>query len=679
MRRCLTFLSKSKNANRVLSSVKNTTSAKVTSPWINAVKILRHQDDVLIRITPPFSPPVSRRPVNLTCVIDTSASMADPATTQWCGSSSNAGGGGKKEAHGLTVLDIVTHAVKAVGRMLGPQDRLGVVAFSTDAYIVMPLTPMDNNGRELLDKQLKHVYADGMTNLWQGQALAMEQVKLMTTTTAESHNAILMLTDGCPNLNPPRGYIDTLRSYYTESHHQLPSFGVHTFGFGYNLDSELLYRIAQESNGMYVFIPSADMVGSVFVNTVSGILSTVESNINLTVSTNKKPNSWTDLLQPDGVGNLVGNLGPILYGQPRTIHLNVPKGPNGKRDVKVEAVFSSSPALRFENVESCTLHEVKPYRARSLYLESLHKICSGCIVSPEGLTTTTTSASFTTPEPKEGGLTSALLGDLHGEVAVSLQEKHTTWRKHYARSLIRANLLEQCTNFKDKSVAYYSRDNTFFQSIQKQGESVFLTLPPPKPTGKAILEETNNPDKNASDMFAYYNAHGGCVAGGSNVLMWDNTTSPIRDLRPGMVVHGGFKVMHAVRIWFSTSPPHLCSLSEGKLLISPYHPVRKHSSVPVSNWMFPCNILPCQKSVSEDNALYCVVLDQGHYLVIEGYDIVTWGHTFTSCEVVSHPYFGSRDVVVNDLNKIGEVEGVVNLSSEMMRRGSDGRICGILM
>merc|ERR1712176_652641 len=49
---------------------------------------------------------------------------------------------------------------------------------------------------------------------------------------------------------------------------------VNTFGFGYNIDSELLCDVARFGQGSYAFIPDCGFVGTVFVNTLGNVLVT---------------------------------------------------------------------------------------------------------------------------------------------------------------------------------------------------------------------------------------------------------------------------------------------------------------------------------------------------------------------------------------------------------------------
>ena len=56
---------------------------------------------------------------------------------------------------------------------------------------------------------------------------------------------------------------------------------IHTFGFGYELNSCLLYDIAKLSNGMMGFIPDASFIGTILINAISNILTTAAVDVKL--------------------------------------------------------------------------------------------------------------------------------------------------------------------------------------------------------------------------------------------------------------------------------------------------------------------------------------------------------------------------------------------------------------
>ncbi len=78
-------------------------------------------------------------------------------------------------------------------------------------------------------------------------------------------------------------------------------------------------------------------------------------------------------------------------------------------------------------------------------------------------------------------LIQAMAAETSGQVSIALgkDEHFTKWGRHYIPSFVRANVLEQCNIFKDKSVAAYGAD--FFQKQCEHGEAVFLKIPPPEP------------------------------------------------------------------------------------------------------------------------------------------------------------------------------------------------------
>ncbi len=89
--------------------------------------------------------------------------------------------------------------------------------------------------------------------------------------------ALFLLTDGCPNIEPPRGHLPTLEKLKKKTNF---TCSVNTFGFGYELDSKLLEDIAILGNsGSYAFIPDGSFVGTIFVNAITTLLTTVATHV----------------------------------------------------------------------------------------------------------------------------------------------------------------------------------------------------------------------------------------------------------------------------------------------------------------------------------------------------------------------------------------------------------------
>ena len=65
---------------------------------------------------------------------------------------------------------------------------------------------------------------------------------------------MLVLTDGVPNCGPAVGALASLKNWKAKNGGVLPCT-IYTFGFGYELESQLLRDLAAEGNGIYGFIP----------------------------------------------------------------------------------------------------------------------------------------------------------------------------------------------------------------------------------------------------------------------------------------------------------------------------------------------------------------------------------------------------------------------------------------
>ena len=111
--------------------------------------------DVLIRIKPPLGDEAT--PSDVVCVVDVSGSMGGEAKMK------NSAGG--EESHGLSLLDVVKHAVKTVAASLRPCDRLSLVSYSSTARVVFELIEMTDEGKRAASIAVDALSAGGMTNL----------------------------------------------------------------------------------------------------------------------------------------------------------------------------------------------------------------------------------------------------------------------------------------------------------------------------------------------------------------------------------------------------------------------------------------------------------------------------------------------------------------------------------
>ena len=106
---------------------------------------------------------------------------------------------------------------------------------------------------------------------------------------------------------------------------------------------------------------------------------------------------------------------------------------------------------------------------------------------------------------------------------------------------------------------------------------------------------------------------------------------------------------------------HIVSL-DGGLKITPWHPV-----IYENNWCFPHDIRGSQ--LEPCSAVYTVVLNNDHTIMINNMWCITLGHGYT-VGVLDHPYFGTSDVI-NDLRKMpGWDKGHIIINNNNILRNS---------
>ena len=153
--------------------------------------------DVVVTINPPQS--TLRKPVDVCCLVDISGSMDDVAEYE--------GADGQITNDGLNLLDVAKHAVKTVAHMLNEHDRLSIVAYDGNAEITYPCGYMTPENREVAVRNLLALQPRGSTNIWGGLVKAMDTLRAAADDDlgVRRLKTILLLTDGQPNVEPPKG------------------------------------------------------------------------------------------------------------------------------------------------------------------------------------------------------------------------------------------------------------------------------------------------------------------------------------------------------------------------------------------------------------------------------------------------------------------------------------------
>jgi len=579
---------------------------------------------------------------------------------------------------------------------LHENDTLSLVSFSSSATTVFTSIGMTESGKAEAERKLESLAPSGQTNLWDGLLQGMQALKEVRPGSGRL-GACLLLTDGLPNVAPPRGTVEMLKRFRAE--HACP-FSISTFGFGYRLDSKQLHEIAQEGEGMYAFIPDASFAGTAFINATSNLLTTMGQSA--TVEIHLPPGVSFSQERPVGEYEYEGGaesdtkrvqLGSLQYGQPRHAMVRVRAEPG--QEAALDQIRAT---LGYQNRHSATpvqvlcepapmnmASQIAAERLRLEFVELLSRVLEAQqlpeMADPTAADLVTSFLKKLQATPKaSGSALDGLFDDCKGQVreAVSRPDWYEKWGVHYLPSLRRAHQLEQCNNFKDPGLQHYGA--ALFQSLRDQADEIFANLPAPVPSRAAYASGSSGGGCRGGSAapaapidMAQYNCSGNpCFSGDSSILLGDGTSVQLHAVRKGDQVRSGegyvVDVHCVVKTWCREGKTSLVSLSGG-LQITPWHPVKHRGE-----WKFPADIIPGEEKPCE--AVYSLVLSSGHTVMIGGIECVTLGHELEG-PVVGHEYLGTSKVI-QDLKRFPGWEGglVEFVDGCMVRDRASGLMCG---
>jgi Mg-chelatase subunit ChlD len=584
----------------------------------------------------------------LIAVLDVSGSMDS--------SSSN-----KHDAEGAAFsrLDLVKHSMNTLAALLNSEyditpSSMGIVSFSSSANLEMQITKMDSVGLSSANAAIKALQSGGSTNIWDGLRIALLQAQTVIDRNPNANIQILLLTDGEPStdLLPPLGIKSTLKRKMDSLKGRVT---ISTFGFGYNLDADLLESICIQGNGTYGFIPDCSMVGTVFINWAAKALLTLSHHITVEI--------------PDGSKHTVGD---IILGRSQTLVLpqqdldTIKITYDNGQDITIPVVKGpayTTPNAIYLNKLLIEMEEIKKAKV------SGNIITERIIMLKNEIDDSNDATEFM----KDISCDILSDNDNEGQImkASSCNKWWITWGRNHCLSYFHALKLQQCVNFKDKVLQHFTSDA--FKALQEKGIDIFSSLPAPVPSctsryyGSGITASGYAPNPTVPisafdpnirsiniNMGSYVNNSGGCFTGDCMVAMNDATKKRVDELKKGDIVQGGHKVA-AVLITPVNKEVELVVFSKG-LKITPWHPMIIKDD---DQWAFPIELHKVTNTYV--NNYYNLVLETGHIVELNTHQVVTLGHGFKTNKVIAHPYFGTQ-AVIDDLKKHPNWEsGILNM------------------
>jgi len=625
-----------------------------------------------------------RPPIDIVLCIDVSYSMYEEATLK----------GDKNEniSHGFSILSLTVTAAKTILQSLNEHDNLSIVTYSSEALTLINNLPCTPENKVLIEGELDSLKPISNTNMWAGIIQSLDILR--TSSVPNKLKGILLLTDGIPNVEPPRGHEYMLRKYFTDHNFKCM---ISCYGFGYNLNSELLLNISRISGGDgYSFIPDASILGSTFINGISNLFTTAVYNPILNIILTK------DVKLDRQRSSIEISIDSLKYGQSKNLVFDVDTSRSTSQSLsylnnfaKVTLSFNSKMIETQEN-----LHPMGDYFREQRYRHDAVSLINHCIdlkkYNDNSFRDKLNHFVEQLKSESNNEFIENLLYDFNGQIKEALnmttegerEDWFTRWGIHYLRSLQEAYNHEICNNFKDKAISNFG--GTLFNTLRDEISSIFDALPPPKrdirqaPTygigGGAMQSCAQSSRMSPPRTMEVYNTQsGGCCAEGCRILMEDGTHKNVEDIQKNdtvvtyhfdnneMYVSVG-RIECVVKTKCNMNSENMVTL--GSLVITPYHPIINLLENEYE-WSFPISKEEPRKVYC--NYMYTFVLDNRCPVVVEQRIFATYGHNLQS-EVIQHDYFGTEDVI-QDLQKFNTYQdGYVELTKNMFQRDNENKV-----
>ena len=193
-----------------------------------------------------------RVPINLAIVIDKSGSMS-----------------------GQRIEKAREAAILAVN-MLNENDTLSIVAYDSEARVIVPATKVDNKPR-IIGIINENIYAGGGTALFAGLSKGIKQVENQLT--KDKVNRIILLSDGQANIGPSS--VDELSQLAIIAAKK--NIAITTLGIGSDYNELLMSSIASYSDGNHVFVNNSADLENVFVHEFTDLMSAIAQDVVITI------------------------------------------------------------------------------------------------------------------------------------------------------------------------------------------------------------------------------------------------------------------------------------------------------------------------------------------------------------------------------------------------------------
>ena len=550
------------------------------------------------------------------------------------------------EELGLTRLDLVKYNVDMLLIYLAQKaektiHNVTIVAFSDRTRVIADKEEVTIDTLPSLRERVNSMKPTYTTNILGAIN------KLISLMIPEKNNIAVILTDGQPTDNEgivkpdnPESYVNILKN-----NAQFNSFSI--IGYGHNLSHRIMIETARAGGGVCSFGSDESMISNVFIRWLGWAFTTYPHKcalIRSEILNNQSCNEMTHIVPA------LTRIFPqyiLLKKNRRISHLNgFPIiNDSDNLDLYLEDHDPHLDRLRFCKVleESIIIRSIRP----------LIKLIN-----------TNNFRSRNTELSKECFYNA----NNFGQIGMAFEPQYfNKWGQAYLYSTLRGHEMMHQWNFKDKILNNY-RTYAFDEEVREL-DDIFATMPPPIPTYNSSKEITAR-----SMATIFNNKNSTCWVKNSVITLADGSDCLIQNVRPGMRVASYSietrSITQATVEWVTREPVKsgivkAVMLGErGLAQLTPNHPVIDFSVSPSPCYKWPSNlgdVVDC-----ETNYVYNLVLNRNHHVISDGVICVTLGHGITEKvlaqngfmgrNVVPHSFFGDRNLILEQLTRINELE-----------------------
>jgi len=239
----------------------------------------------------------SRRPINLSLVLDRSGSM------------------------GGTPLRNALKATEKLIDYLQPEDYLSIVAYDDLVQTILP--PQLAKDKSAIKAVIRQISAGGLTNLSGGWLMGCDHVQSQQA--PEQLTRVLLLTDGFAN----RGVCEPEVLVKVANEKAAAGIVTTTLGFGNRFNEDLLIDIAEGGGGNFYFIQSLDDAANVFSIEMESLTSVVGQNLIVNLKTENQIqvaevlNKYPTQKEKSGMEILLGDVYQV-ESKPLVLQFSIP-------------------------------------------------------------------------------------------------------------------------------------------------------------------------------------------------------------------------------------------------------------------------------------------------------------------------------------------------------------------